>query len=151
MRQGVLLDCQKALFVRKDLPVVFLALVIKTEANALVIVTPHANDVVSGHVVDGPIHVSYFKEHSRKKPLLSGKGVLKVVVQVSEVTHTGSAVLFSEGIHVAHINLLACMLPTLTPKDFSVSACLREVSEHIDSHHLRLRRLLEAVRCAWER
>ena len=57
MRPQVLLDCQKALFVREDLPVIVLALIIKTEGDALSVVTPHANDVVSGHVVDGPIHV----------------------------------------------------------------------------------------------
>ena len=85
-RQGVLLNCKEALFFWEDLPVVFFALVVKTEGDAVSVIGPAADHVVSGKVVDCPIHVSYFKEHLREKPLLSGKGVLKVVqVQVSEL------------------------------------------------------------------
>ena len=72
MRPRVLLNCKEALFFWEDLPVVFFALVVKTEGNAVLVIGPAADHVVSGEVVDCPIHVSYFKEHLRGKPQLCG-------------------------------------------------------------------------------
>ena len=72
MRPRVLLNCKEALFFWENLPVVVFTLVVETEGDAVLVIGPAADHVVSVEVVDSPIHVSCFKEHLREKPLLSG-------------------------------------------------------------------------------
>ena len=81
MRACVLLHWDVALVFWEDLPVIFLGLIIKTERDTGVVGIPDTDDIVSGHIVYSPMgHVVFSREHPRREPLLSGQGVLKVVV-----------------------------------------------------------------------
>ena len=72
MRPRVLLDGYEAFVTGENLPAIFLCLIIKAEGDASLVAAPDANHIVSLEVIYSPEHLSYFKEHSREKPLLSG-------------------------------------------------------------------------------
>ena len=65
-RPGVLLNCKEALFFWEDLPIVFLALIVKTIRDAIAVVFPAADHIVRCKVVYGPVHMMDLKYNQKE-------------------------------------------------------------------------------------